>query len=174
MADRMAALHRTFIPDPADRPDLLPPSAWLWDPWEYAATGPNTLHRANPNHPGHTMCGLPYVGLIGTPAWSKVPHCPGCVAAPEPDWPDGFWLLEFAQFREVAGRRVDVVSIRHTDDADPVVWEELAVLPDMRNIVTVAADLGFPVEYGPHYDPRTDTAWARVTAPDWAAQHTLF
>lgn len=175
MVDRMAALHRTFIPAAADRPDLLPPSAWLWDPWEYATTGPHTLHRANPARPGRTMCGLPYLGLIGTPAWARVPHCPDCVAAPEPAWTDGFWRLEFARHRQVAGRLVDVVAIQWTGDTTPTVWEELDTAGgDIRDVAEVAATLGWPVEYGPHHDPRTDTTWARVTAPAWATQHTLF
>ena len=166
----LASLRRTFLQP--DRPDLRPPAAWLWDPWEYATTGPGTLHRANPDHPGHTMCGHPYLGLLGTPAWTGAPHCPGCVAAPEPAQPAEFWRLEFARLRRIGGRLTDVVAVQHTTATAPTVREQLPhILGLYRDVTRVAGDLGCSVEYGPHYDPRTDTSWARVTEP---APLTLF
>lgn len=147
-------LHRSFA---SARSDLLPTSAWLWDPWEYTTTR-DVLHRADPDRPGYAVCGRECSSPIGTPAWAgrHRPHCPGCAAAPPPLGPDAFWRMEVA--RRLSGVTVE---IRHTAETVLAVWEELP-LGAPQDGTALAASLGWITEYGPHYDPRVGTAWARV------------
>jgi len=171
---RIAGFRRTYLRPGAD-------AGWLWDPWEYVAISPGpldlgrVLHRADPDLPTHTMCGDAFTGPVGNPSAFGRPHCPECAAAPAPPRPTEFFEAEFARHRTLPdGRRVDVLSIQHTTDRTPEVWQILSADGAVhRDVADVIAMAGWVSVDGPHYDPRTDTTRARVI-PAGPLQAALF